>query len=37
MIIKKALKGHLNLIEKAEEVANELTEIPSFDVPEFSE
>ena len=37
MIIKKALKGHLNLIEKAEEVANELTEIPSFDIPEFSE
>ena len=37
MIIKKALKGHLNLIEKAEEVANELTEIPSFDVPEFNE
>ena len=37
MIIKKALKGHLNLIEKAEEVANELTEIPNFDVPEFSE
>jgi alkylation response protein AidB-like acyl-CoA dehydrogenase len=37
MIIKKALKGHLNLIEKAEEVANERTEIPSFDVPEFNE
>ena len=37
MIIKKALKGHLNLIEKAEEVANELTEIPSFDVPELNE
>ena len=37
MIIKKALKGHLNLIEKAEEVANELTEIPSFNVPEFNE
>ena len=35
MIIKKALKGHLDLIEKAEEVANELTEIPSFEIPEF--
>ena len=37
MIIKKALKGHLNLIEKAEEVASELTEIPSFEIPEFDE
>ena len=37
MIIKKALKGHLNLIEKAEDVANELTDIPSFDIPEFDE
>ena len=35
MLIKKAFKGHINLIEKAEEVANELTEIPSFDIPEF--
>ena len=35
MLIKKAFKGHINLIEKAEEVGNELTEIPSFDIPEF--
>ena len=36
MLIKKAFKGHVNLIEKAEEVANELTEIPNFDNPELS-
>ena len=35
MLIKKAFKGHVNLIEKAEEVANELTEIPNFDNPEL--
>ena len=28
---------NLNLIAKAEEVANELTEIPSFEIPEFDE
>ena len=35
MLIKKGLKGDLKLMEKAEEVANELTDIPSFDVPSF--
>ena len=35
MLIKKGLKGDLKLMEKAEEVANELTDIPSFDVPNF--
>mgnify|MGYP006786041715 CR=1 FL=1 len=33
--IKDLLK--LDLIEKAEDVANELTDIPSFDIPEFDE
>ena len=37
MLIKKGLKGHLNLIEKVEEVAQELTEIPSFEIPDFDE
>ena len=36
MLIKKAFKGHINLIEKAEEVANELTEVPSYDTPELT-
>ena len=35
MLIKKAFKGHVNLIEKAEEVANELTDVPTFDTPEL--
>ena len=35
MLIKKGMKGQLKLMEKAEEVANELTDIPSFDVPSF--
>ena len=35
MLIKKGMKGELKLMEKAEEVANELTDIPSFDVPSF--
>ena len=37
MLIKKALKGHVDLITEAEKVAEELTGIPSFDVPDFSE
>ena len=35
MLIKKGMKGELKLMEKAEEVANELTDIPSFDLPSF--
>ena len=35
MLIKKGIKGELKLMENAQDVANELTEIPSFDVPEF--
>ena len=37
MLIKKALKGHVDLITEAEKVAEELTGIPSFNVPDFSE
>ena len=37
MLIKKGMKGELDLMQKAEEVANELTEIPSFDVPDFED
>ena len=37
MLVKKAMKGHVNLLEPAMAVANELTSIPSFDVPDFSE
>ena len=37
MLIKKGMKGELDLIQKAEEVANELTEIPSFDIPDFED
>lgn len=37
MLVKKAMKGHVNLLEPAMAVANELTSIPSFDIPDFSE
>jgi len=37
MLVKKAMKGHVNLLEPAMAVATELTSIPSFDVPDFSE
>ncbi|WP_167341755.1 acyl-CoA dehydrogenase family protein [Nonlabens sp. SY33080] len=37
MLVKKAMKGHVNLLEPAMAVANELTSIPSFEVPDFSE
>ncbi|WP_372757618.1 acyl-CoA dehydrogenase family protein [Mariniflexile sp.] len=37
MLIKKAMKGHVDLLGPATEVANELTSIPSFDVPDYSE
>ncbi|NND88147.1 MAG: acyl-CoA dehydrogenase, partial [Flavobacteriaceae bacterium] len=37
MLVKKAMKGHVNLLEPAMAVANELTGIPSFDTPDYSE
>ena len=36
MLIKKAMKGHVDLLGPATAVANELTGIPSFDTPDFS-
>lgn len=36
MLVKKAMKGHVNLLEPAMKVANELIEIPSFDLPDYS-
>lgn len=37
MLIKKAMKGHVDLLTPATAVANELTGIPSFEVQDFSE
>ena len=37
MLVKKAMKGHVNLLEPAMAVANELTGIPSFETPDYSE
>ncbi len=37
MLVKKAMKGHVDLLGPAMSVANELTSIPSFDVPDYSE
>jgi alkylation response protein AidB-like acyl-CoA dehydrogenase len=37
MLIKKAMRGHVDLLGPATEVANELTGIPSFETPDFSE
>lgn len=37
MLIKKAMKGHVDLLGPATAVANELTSIPSFEVPDYSE
>jgi len=37
MLIKKAIKGHVDLISEAENVANSLTGIPSFEIPDLSE
>ncbi|MDN5202070.1 acyl-CoA dehydrogenase family protein [Fulvivirgaceae bacterium BMA10] len=34
MILKRAMKGELDLMKPAEEVANELTSIPDFSVPD---
>ncbi|MET2984037.1 acyl-CoA dehydrogenase family protein [Aureibaculum conchae] len=36
MLIKKAMKGHVDLLTPATAVANELTGIPSFDSPDAS-
>ncbi|MCA0132181.1 acyl-CoA dehydrogenase family protein [Winogradskyella alexanderae] len=37
MLVKKAMKGHVDLLGPAMKVADELMGIPSFDVPDFSE
>lgn len=37
MLLKKALKGELDLMSPAMAVANELMEIPSFDTPDHTE
>lgn len=37
MLVKKGMKGHVNLLEPAMAVATELTSIPSFDVPDYSQ
>ncbi|GAB1857439.1 acyl-CoA dehydrogenase family protein [Flavobacteriaceae bacterium MHTCC 0001] len=37
MLIKKAMKGHVNVLEPAMAVKEELMGIPSFEVPDFSE
>ncbi|HET8808802.1 MAG TPA: acyl-CoA dehydrogenase family protein [Flavobacteriaceae bacterium] len=37
MLVKKAMKGHVDLLGPAQNVANELTGIPSFDKPDYSE
>ena len=37
MLIKKAMKGHVDLLGPATAVANELIGIPSFDTPDYSE
>ncbi len=37
MLVKKAMKGHLDLLGPAMAVADELTGIPSFDKPDYSE
>lgn len=37
MLVKKAMKGHVDLLGPATAVGEELMGIPSFDVPDFSE
>ncbi|NNF81940.1 MAG: acyl-CoA dehydrogenase, partial [Flavobacteriaceae bacterium] len=37
MLVKKAMKGHVDLIGPATKVADELMGIPSFDTPDYSE
>ena len=36
MLIKKAMKGHVDLLGPATKVADELTGIPSFETPDYS-
>ena len=36
MLVKKAMKGHVDLLNPAMAVANELTSIPSFETPDYS-
>ena len=36
MLIKKAMRGHVDLLTPATAVANELTGIPSFETPDYS-
>ncbi|NNM23058.1 MAG: acyl-CoA dehydrogenase [Flavobacteriaceae bacterium] len=37
MLVKKAMKGHVDLLEPAMAVGKELTGIPSFETPDYSE
>ncbi|AXG70549.1 putative acyl-CoA dehydrogenase [Kordia sp. SMS9] len=37
MLVKKAMKGHVDLLGPAMKVADELMGIPSFDIPDYSE
>jgi len=37
MLIKKAMKGQIDLLTPAQKVAEELMSVPSFDVPDYSE
>lgn len=37
MLVKKAMKGHVDLLGPATAVADELLGIPSFDIPDYSE
>lgn len=37
MLLKKAMKGHVDLLNPAMKVADELMGIPSFDMPDYSE
>ena len=37
MLIKKAVKGHIDLLNPAMKVADELMGIPSFDTPDYSQ
>jgi len=37
ILIKKAMKGHIDFIKPATKVADELMEIPSFDIPDLTE
>jgi len=37
MLVKKAMKGHVDLLGPAMKVAEELMGIPNFDIPDYSE